>query len=293
MDAGATGNSSPEKEAPPGANQGAKDLRDVNDDDISPADSVKRNGGWFAIWRSPEMFDMVVNHPKCFLLLTLIAARARYSGSSSLNGLQIGEARIGDFKKCGLTRKEYRTALDKLEAWHFVATKRANKGTIAKLLDNPIYEYEFNPKGQQNGHQRASKGPAEGHQGATNNKETRKQGEQGNKERVVFSLAEAVDHFQPLFPDIPCKRSLSRLVKEKGKGFLTESYIGNVWLPREDERWPAKEPIKDSRKKELEEERYQLGPEAVEAFKALRNASQFGKDGFASTGLEKNYSPTP
>jgi hypothetical protein len=49
-----------------------------------------------------------------------------------------------------------------------------------------------------------------------------------------------VDYFQPLFPDIPVKRSLSRLVAQKGRGFLTKTYIGNVWLPNEQERWPAK-----------------------------------------------------
>jgi hypothetical protein len=49
-----------------------------------------------------------------------------------------------------------------------------------------------------------------------------------------------VDYFQPLFPEIPVKRSLSRLVAQKGRGFLTKTYIGNVWLRNEQERWPAK-----------------------------------------------------
>jgi hypothetical protein len=41
-----------------------------------------------------------------------------------------------------------------------------------------------------------------------------------NQEREVTfsSIREAVDYFQPLFPDIPVKRSLSRLVAQKGRG---------------------------------------------------------------------------
>ncbi len=42
-------------------------------------------------------------------------------------------------------------------------------------------------------------------------------------------------------PHIPLKRSLYRLVERKGKGFLTKSYIGNVWLPNEKREMAGKE----------------------------------------------------
>jgi len=73
-------------------------------------------------------------------------------------------------------------------------------------------------------------------------KNSTKNSSNNNQEREVTfsSIREAVDYFQPLFPEIPVKRSLSRLVAQKGRGFLTKTYIGNVWLPNEQERWPAK-----------------------------------------------------
>jgi hypothetical protein len=72
-------------------------------------------------------------------------------------------------------------------------------------------------------------------------KNSTKNSSNNNQEREVTfsSIREAVDYFQPLFPEIPVKRSLSRLVAQKGRGFLTKTYIG-VWLPNEQERWPAK-----------------------------------------------------
>lgn len=59
---------------------------------------------------SDEADYLIKNHPNAFALLYLIAKRVSY-GATATNGLQAGQAHIGDYEACGLTRKQYRTAL--------------------------------------------------------------------------------------------------------------------------------------------------------------------------------------
>lgn len=128
---------------------------------------------WLALHRSEELFALLGSDLKAFGLLTLIAARARYHPEPCpITKLQQGEARIGDHESCGLTRKEYRNALTRLEKMSIISTKRANTGTIARLCNSSIYSLTQEPEGQQ----RANEGPTKGQQGATNNKVTRKEG---------------------------------------------------------------------------------------------------------------------
>ena len=82
-----------------------------------------------------------MRRPNEFTLLTLIAWRARRKQCGfDVNGLQIGEALIGDYKACGLTEQKYRTAKNNLEAWGLVTFKATNKGTIAKLNNTKVYD---------------------------------------------------------------------------------------------------------------------------------------------------------
>lgn len=53
------------------------------------------------------------NYPNAFLLLSLIAERARRISNQS-DGLQIGDAMIGDHSSSGLSRQQHRTAIEKL-----------------------------------------------------------------------------------------------------------------------------------------------------------------------------------
>ena len=78
--------------------------------------------------------------PKVFALLTLIAIRARRTNQLNIHGLSVGEALIGDYKACGLTRQEYRTTKNKLERIGLATFRTTNKGTIATILDTSIYD---------------------------------------------------------------------------------------------------------------------------------------------------------
>jgi hypothetical protein len=59
---------------------------------------------------SQESEYLVLKYPNAFLLLTVIAMRARRTHGHP-DGLKVGECHIGDYQSCGITRQQYRTAL--------------------------------------------------------------------------------------------------------------------------------------------------------------------------------------
>lgn len=135
--------------------------------------------------------EELMRHPECFLLLTLIAYRARRT-NEGLNSdrLEIGQALIGDYKTIGLSsEKVYRTAKKKLENWNLVAFKGTNKGTVATLLNSDVYDINEDDRGEQKGGQWASKGRTEGEQGADEGRArggqgaTNNNGNNGNNEK--------------------------------------------------------------------------------------------------------------
>ena len=115
--------------------------------------------------RHDDVEQLIVQKPKAFLLLTLIAWRARRSDERcKFTGLDQGQAMIGDYKSCGLSRQEYRTALRWLEANQFVTIKATSKGTIATVTSADVYD--INAEGAN--HQTTIKQPSTNHQLTTN-----------------------------------------------------------------------------------------------------------------------------
>lgn len=183
------------------------------------------NNGFIKFARDSAEADFLQEYsPNAFLLLCLIARRARrFSGSS--DGLNIGEAHIGDYKKAGIeTRKKYRVALSTLvqrghvkiaetcrtrkakklggvdKGWPKRATERATeratdlttKGTKVLLLKSDIWdinsEIEGHQKGDLEGDRRATEGPR-----TKKEKNERKEKEKNiQKEKVVVLVKEAV-----------------------------------------------------------------------------------------------------
>ena len=84
--------------------------------DESKIDNAGRGTGFIMLMRAPESFELL-RDPLAFALLTVIALRARWRATFSADNLQIGEARIGDYKNWGMTRREYRTCVDRLVKW--------------------------------------------------------------------------------------------------------------------------------------------------------------------------------
>jgi hypothetical protein len=79
--------------------------------------------------------------PPAFVLLTQIALRAnRMDPAYSIYQLKANEAVIGDHKKIGLSRQQYRDAVLRLEACGLVTFRKTNQGTIAVLTNTAIFD---------------------------------------------------------------------------------------------------------------------------------------------------------
>jgi hypothetical protein len=90
------------------------------------------------------------------VLLALIALRARWRSGFSADGLEIGEALIGDYNNCGMTRREYRTRVERLLKWELITLRPTPKGTIAKLTSSAVFDINECPTSDEN---RPSKRP--------------------------------------------------------------------------------------------------------------------------------------
>jgi len=120
-----------------------------------------------------EKADWLRKHYRnAFALLSLIAENARRT-SDHLDGLQIGDAILGNYEDAGLTRKEYRNAKNKLIELEFIevvwnpknknlqkrAIKRAIKSEVVCLINSEIWDINPEINVHQMGHQGAIKGP--------------------------------------------------------------------------------------------------------------------------------------
>jgi len=86
-----------------------------------------------------EMTEFLLRDPKAFALAALIALRARFNDTPGPDGLDFGQARIGDHFACGLSRKEYRSALGRLERLGLIQVQSSRRGTIATLADSRLF----------------------------------------------------------------------------------------------------------------------------------------------------------
>jgi len=130
------------------------------------------NHGFIKLHRSPETLELL-NDPNAFILLTVIALRARRTDEFNLHNLKSGEALIGDFKKYGLTHRQYRTAMKRLGQWGFAAFKPTTRGTVAMLCDTRIYDINEVPRDKQ----KANRCQADDTQTTTNKKEKKQKNE--------------------------------------------------------------------------------------------------------------------
>ena len=88
-----------------------------------------------------EASKELLKDPKAFVLLTVIALRARYNDSFNIHGLKTGQCLIGDHQNFGMTVGEYTYARKRLEKYGLASFKGVqNKGTIATLKGNEIFD---------------------------------------------------------------------------------------------------------------------------------------------------------
>ncbi|MHC4519044.1 MAG: hypothetical protein ACYTAS_10675 [Planctomycetota bacterium] len=87
-----------------------------------------------------EKAEALMRNPNAFTLASVIAYRAQRTDTFNVHSLAVGEALLGDHTKYGLTQSQYRTAKKNLKKWQIAAFKSTNRGTIARLLDDEVYD---------------------------------------------------------------------------------------------------------------------------------------------------------
>jgi hypothetical protein len=139
------------------------------------------NNGFIKLYRVDKAYELMKGHPMAFILLTVIALRARRQDGIYLKA---GQALIGDFETYGMSRRQYRTAINHLKNGQLAAFKTTSKGTIATLIDYSIYDVNADverptkrPAKSENTYQQR---PSGDQQEATNNKERMKEQEYKN-----------------------------------------------------------------------------------------------------------------
>jgi len=100
--------------------------------------------------------ELLSANPNAFIVAYVIAYRGQYNDAFNRHGLGLGEALLGDFKKYGMSHRQYRTAVEQLSKWHFATFRTTNKGTIGKLTDTRLFSIFRLPADKQNDKQPTS-----------------------------------------------------------------------------------------------------------------------------------------
>ena len=132
--------------------------------------------GYVALYRSQATYDLLKGDAKAFVLLTFIALRARWSDSGlNMDGVEVGQAFLGDHREYGMTRGQYREALKRLTGYRMLSAIRAtNRGTVVTLGNRDIYDPMMGAGNQRDdqphSHQATIKQPSSNHQTTTKKK---------------------------------------------------------------------------------------------------------------------------
>jgi len=142
--------------------------------------------GWIKLHRSLVKWEWYddINVKVTFLHLLLSANHA----PKKWRGIDIGRGQlwtsIGNLaKEIGLSEKQIRNSLKKLERTNEISIKGASKGTMITVCKYDSYQDTKEDKGEQTGKPKANEGQAKGKQGATNNNDNNTNNDNnGNKQ---------------------------------------------------------------------------------------------------------------
>lgn len=98
------------------------------------------NNSWFKSVRSYDALELIKSSPQAFSLAYIIAYRARYTEGFNSDGLEKGEAMLGDHENYGMSARQYRTAKQQLAKWRFATFKTTSRGTLGKLVDTRLFD---------------------------------------------------------------------------------------------------------------------------------------------------------
>jgi hypothetical protein len=163
------------------------------------APTTGTTGGWFRAMRTPDAWELSIAAPNAFRLAWIIAYRGQYRDGFNRHNLALGESLLGDFKNCGMSERQYRTAKEQLAKWHFATFKTTNKGTVGKLTDTRLFSiFRLESDGQKDtrasGSRQASVGQPSDSRRLPRTKEGKEHKEQKNERGASrFSKTERID----------------------------------------------------------------------------------------------------
>lgn len=92
------------------------------------------SSGYLQFTRNSEEIELFRLRPSAFLLLALIAQRAKRTEDHPNKDLEIGEALIGDWEKYATSREIYRNDIKFLIKHQKATIRTTTKGTIARIV---------------------------------------------------------------------------------------------------------------------------------------------------------------
>jgi hypothetical protein len=108
--------------------------------------SPEPSPGWFVAVRYAEAPQLASMSWAAFVVLYIIAYRARWNPEAlNPHGLELGEA-IVDYKSWGIPRQQFRTAVRLLERIGLATFKLTNQFTVGKLTNGKVFDF-FPAKG--------------------------------------------------------------------------------------------------------------------------------------------------
>jgi hypothetical protein len=180
--------------------------------------------GFIMFNRTDEAIELL-RDPNAFALLALIARRARWRSLLSPDGLEFGEAMLGDCENFGMTRAVYRNRLKKLVKCKQITIRKTNKGTIAKLTSSLVFDLNLPahapPENHQQDQQRTNAKPLENHQKTNGKPLTNKDNKERKRERekgtAPMFISEAKARIAAIDQEInSIKSSFENFVKDDG-----------------------------------------------------------------------------
>lgn len=156
--------------------------------------------GYVKLMRSDAAFQLLERDHNAFILLCIIALRARRVGGLDLLNLRLGEALIGDFQKYGMTQGQYREAKARLERYGIATFRTTSRGTIAKLTDTSVFDSNIEPNNKPNNE------PTTTEQRANNEPTTTNKNEKKGKKDIRRFQPPTIEELQIYFTAQGCSK---------------------------------------------------------------------------------------
>jgi hypothetical protein len=153
---------------------------------------------YFPAFRTQDADELLKSRPFAFILLWVIARRARYTNGFNEHNLSYGEAFLGDHEACGMSEQNYKTAKKFLAKHKFATFRPTNKGTIAKLCDARVFWMKVEQCNDQNNAHLTDAQRTPNEQLTTNNKENKEN--KGKKVHKGPEFDSAFEEFWNCYP---------------------------------------------------------------------------------------------